>query len=99
MTYTDLAFWHDFRIRGNTRLQLSVNIDNLFDQDTATGFDTTPFRDSVPTSLVTNDVFFSGFDTEALVATRPGVRKDAQYLQPDGFLAAREVRVMAKIRC
>lgn len=98
LTYTDLAVWHDFRIRGNTRLQLSVNFDNIFDQDTATSFDTTPYRDSVPTSLVTNDVFFSGFDTEALVATRPSVRKDAQFLQPNAFLGAREVRVMAKIR-
>jgi hypothetical protein len=98
LTYADLALWHDFRIRGTTRLQLSVNVDNVFDQDTATGFDTTPYRDSVPTSLVTNDVFFRGFDTEALVATRPSVRKDAQYLQPNAFLGAREVRVMAKIR-
>ncbi len=54
--------------------------------------------DGRPTSLVTNDVFFAGFDTEALVATRPSVRKDAQYLQPNSFLGARDIRVMAKIR-
>jgi hypothetical protein len=47
---------------------------------------------------VTNDVFFAGFDTEGLVATRPAVRPDAAYLMPNAFLSARQIRVMAKFR-
>ena len=63
-----------------------------------TALDTTRYRDAVPTSLITNDVFFAGFDTEALVATRPTVRPDAAYLLPNAFLGARQFRVMAKFR-
>jgi hypothetical protein len=95
---TDLAAYHNFRLHGSMQMQFSVNVDNLFDQDTATRFDTTRYRDSIPTSLITNDVFFAGFDTETLVATRPTVRADPQYLQADQFLGARQVRVMAKFR-
>jgi hypothetical protein len=98
LVYTDLSLWHNVRLPGNTTVQLVLNVDNLFDQNTVTSLDTTRYRDSVPTSLITNDVFFAGFDTEALVATRPAVRPDAAYLQPNGFLAARQFRVMAKFR-
>jgi hypothetical protein len=95
---TDLGLWHNLRLPGNTTVQLQLNIDNLFDQDTVTGLDTTRYRDAVPTNLVTNDVFFAGFDTEGLVATRPAVRPDAAYLMPNAFLSARQIRVMAKFR-
>ena len=95
---TDLGVWHNLRLPAGTVLQLSLNVDNLFDQDTVMGLDTTRYRDSVPTNLVTNDVFFAGFDTETLVATRPTVRNDAAYLQPNSFLGARQFRVMAKFR-
>ena len=96
---TDLSVWHNLRLPGATQLQLVLNVDNLFDQNTATGFDTTRYRDSsIPTSLITNDVFFAGFDTEALAATRSTIRPDAQHLQPNAFLGARELRVMAKFR-
>ena len=95
---TDLSVWHNLPLPGSTQLQLVLNVDNLFDQDTAIGFDTTRYRDSLPTSLITNDIFFAGFDTEALAATRTTIRPDAQYLQPNAFLGARELRVMAKFR-
>ena len=95
---TDLSVWHNLRLPGSTTLQLVLNVDNLFDQDTATGFDTTRYRDSIPTSLVTNDIFFAGFDTEALAATRSTIRPDPLYLQPNAFMGAREIRVMAKFR-
>ena len=98
LVHTDLSIWHNVRLPGDTLVQLVLNIDNLFDQNTVTGLDTTRYRDSVPTSLITNDVFFAGFDTEALVATRPTVRPDAAYLQPNAFLGARQFRVMAKFR-
>ncbi len=95
---TDLAVWHNIQLPGRPFLQLVLNIDNVFDTKTATGFDTTRYRDSIPTSLISNDIFFAGFDTEALAATRSSIRPDAAYLQPNQFLGARELRVMAKFR-
>jgi hypothetical protein len=98
LTKTDLSVYHSFRLPGTMNVQLQGVIDNLFDQDTATGYFTTRYRDSIPTSLITNDVFFAGFDTEALAATRSTIRPDARYSQPNAFLGARTIRVMAKFR-
>jgi hypothetical protein len=77
----DMYLQHDFRLPGGHRLNVNLNIDNLFDQDTVTSYTTTPWRDSfsVPASIATTattpgvlsprDAYLlSGFDPNFLVS-------------------------------
>ena len=53
-----------------------VDAINLFDQDTETGYYTRPYRDGFN---LDDQVFFAGFDPEAVVAATPGFARDARY--------------------
>ena len=89
---TDLAVQHDLRLHG-TRVNVGVNVTNLFDQDTATNFNVTPYRDAINLS---NEAFFAGFDFASVVANTAGIRPDARFRQASAFLARREIRFQAK---
>jgi hypothetical protein len=89
---TDLAVQHDLRFRG-TRVNVGVNVTNLFDQDTATNYNVTPYRDALN---LTNEAFFAGFDFATAVANTAGIRPDARFRQPSTFLARREIRLSAR---
>jgi hypothetical protein len=72
----DLLIQHDFRLAGRTRLNVNLNISNLFDNDVATSIYDTPFRDRFTFSPV--ETFFNGFDpiATAIAGTQ---RPDARY--------------------
>ena len=97
MTRTDLYVQHDFRVWGTHRINVGVNIENLFDQDTVTRLFTIPYRD---TFNVTDQTFFSGtFDPVALQASAPGTyRPDARFLQADQWQQRREMRVQVRYK-
>ena len=42
----DLFLQHDFRLFGQQRFNVNLNVDNLFDQDTISSYTTTPWRDN-----------------------------------------------------
>jgi outer membrane receptor protein involved in Fe transport len=101
LSQTDVLFYHDFTFRGAMRLNLGVQVLNLFDQDTVTRVFTTRYRDGIP---VSDAQFFAGFDTAAIVQalntdniSNNNIRPDARFNRPDQFLGARSVRVQAKI--
>src|SRR5262249_53327728 len=56
---TDLLVQHDIRMAHGLRVNLNVNVTNLFDQDTARGYNVTPYRDPINLS---NEAFFAGFN-------------------------------------
>lgn len=91
-TQTDVVLQHDFRL-GSRRINANVNVTNLFDQDTATGYNTTPYRDSFN---ISDAAFFAGFDPVALKAATPSIRVDPRFRQPSAFQARRVIRFNVK---
>ncbi len=98
---TNLFVQHDVPFPGRTRLNLGLNITNLFDQDTATRLFTTRYRDAI--AGVTDAQFFQGFDSAAIVAARlatpstsDDIRPDARFTLSDQYQGARSFRVQAK---
>ena len=91
---TNLAVYHTFSLPGRTRLTLNANVINLFDQDIVTRIFTARYRDAIP---VSDAEFFSGFDAQAIAASRSTIRPDARFTQPDQFQGARSIRLQAKL--
>ena len=97
---TSLSIYHDFKLGGTKRLNVNVQIFNLFDQDTVTRYWTTRYRDPIP---VTDEQFFGGMNSAAIVSalnsdsiTSNNIRPDPRFMQPDQWQDARSFRVMAK---
>jgi hypothetical protein len=97
---TDLSIYHDFRLPGNKRISLNMQVFNLFDQDTVTRLFTTRYRDSIP---VTDPQFFAGIDSAAIVqalnsdsSTTNNIRIDPRFKMADQWQDARSFRLMAK---
>jgi hypothetical protein len=72
----DLLIQHDFKLGGHSRVNVNLNISNLFDNNVATSIWTTPFRDRFTFSPV--ETFFNGFDPIAVGAAGTQ-RPDARY--------------------
>ena len=94
-TQTDFMLQHTFRLGGSNRVNVGLNILNLFDQKIVTRRATAPYRDSFS---VSDAVFFSGnFDTRALAAASPTTfRPNATFNLPDQYQNRREMRLQLK---
>jgi outer membrane receptor protein involved in Fe transport len=92
---TDLLIQHDVRLFGDHRVNVGLNVENLFDHDIVTRNFTTQFRD---TFNVTDQAFFSGtFDPLALQAAAPNTyRPDPRYLLPDQWMDRRQLRLQVR---
>jgi len=88
----DMLLQQDFRLPGRTRVTVGLNAINVFDQKTATAFQTTPYRDQFNLS---DAIFFGGFDP-ATVATAQSFRKDERFSLANGYQDARVIRVQAR---
>ncbi|MEX1129696.1 MAG: TonB-dependent receptor, partial [Vicinamibacterales bacterium] len=64
---TDLVVQHDFRLTGNQRLQLGLNVLNLFDEENAVRVFRTQLRQGI---VVSEPEFFAGVDTRALIGAQ-----------------------------
>ena len=78
---TDLYLQHEFRLGNDTRLQLQMNVDNLFDQKTVVSRDLTPYQQGLN---LDDAVFFAGFDfveeaTKAALLIDPSHNFDGGY--------------------
>jgi hypothetical protein len=106
----DLFLQHDFRLHGH-RVNLNVNIDNLFDQDTITYYTTSPYRDTFGTpGISTNSTagtlspsdafFFRGFDVAAQAAAMrtagSTMRDQPLFMKPSSFQGRRQIRLGIK---
>jgi outer membrane receptor protein involved in Fe transport len=89
---TDILVQHDLRIAGK-RVNLGVNVNNLFDQDLTTRLFAARYRDAI--SGVNDLQFLQGFDVASLAAAR-GLRPDARFNQADQFLGSRTIRLQAR---
>ena len=104
---TNLLFGHTFRLPKNISFNAQLTVNNLFDQDTVTTFDTSPFLQgslSFPTDAARNfSTFFNGFDWEARRAAINAATPTTANLDPrygsglgTGFQSARSVRLYAR---
>ena len=84
----------DIPFPGNTRAQVSLNILNLFDQDTTLDVFRNTTRDIIP--LTSAEFLTNGFNFDQFLATHPTIRLDPRFLQPNTFQAARALRVGVK---
>jgi hypothetical protein len=87
----DLLVQHDFRVGPRARLNLNLNIANVFDNDVATSIYGLQYRSTF--TLTPIESFFGGFDPEAVAASRPSILPDARYNQRNLFLARRDIRL------
>ena len=82
---TDLLLQHEFRFMGSRALQLSLNVLNLFNQDTAVSkFSTYQKANGV---VPDEDLFYSGQQTLAQLITEQGVVQDPRFLMNNAFQA------------
>lgn len=93
-TRTDVLLQHDFRLANFGRLNVGLNVINLFDQDTVTRVFQTRYRDAV--AGVNDAEFLNGFNLAAIAQER-GLRPDPRFSLPDQFLGARTIRIQAKL--
>ena len=93
-TQTDLLLQHEVRLPGQTRMNVGLNVINLFDQDTVTRAFQARLRDQV--AGINDAQFFQGFDVAALAESR-GLRPDPRFSLADQFLGARAIRVQARL--
>ncbi len=92
---TNLFLQHDVPLSGHSRLNIGLNVTNLFDQDIVTRYFTARYRDQI--SGLTDAQFFQGFDSAALAASRSSIRPDPRFGLPDQYQGSRTFRVQAKI--
>lgn len=92
---TDLLLQHDVRLPGGHRINVGLNVENLFDHATVTRNFTTAYRD---TFNVSDQTFFSGtFDPVALQAASPAsIRPESRYLLADQWQDRRQMRLQVR---
>jgi hypothetical protein len=87
---TDLLVQHEFRFMGDRGLQVSFNVLNLFNQDTAISkFSTYHYSSGVTPNEA---AFYSGSQTLAQLITSQNIRQDPRFLQANGFQAPLQAR-------
>lgn len=100
-TRLDAQITQEFRF-GTRRLSLEANIDNVFDQKTATGwyllnlYGNQPYRDSIAGSF---DLLYQpgGYNIDQIIADYTGAKRPNPFFkQPNSYLGRREIRVAAK---
>ncbi len=98
LTQTDLQLSHEFRLGGDYGIQLSLNVRNLFDEDVMTNYWEDFLLEDIP---MTEELFFAGFDPEALIAAN-NVARDPRAGMPEeqgnnnGLQGRREMRFGVK---
>ena len=92
---TNLLLQHDVAVSDRHRINVGLNIENLFDHDTVTRMHMTAYRD---TFNVSDQAFFSGtFDPLAMQAAAPGTyRPDPRYLLADQWQDRRQIRLQLR---
>jgi hypothetical protein len=89
LSQVDLYAQHEVKLGGGRRLQLSVNVLNLFDQATPILRYPSELIDVVK---IDEAAFFRGFDADQLIASQ-GLRRDPFFLKDYGFQAPRDIRL------
>ena len=88
----DLRIQHNINLPGHARLNVGVNVTNLFDNDVATSLWDAMFRDRITLSPV--ETFFNGFDPIATAAASTSIRPDPRFY--GGVTPARNAADLSK---
>jgi hypothetical protein len=102
LSQTDLQLQHGFRI-GARQLQLTFNVLNLFNQDTAVSKFSNYHRlngvsgsSAFGANALDEDLFYSGQQTLAQLIEAQGVIKHPAFLMDNGFQAPIQARIGVK---
>ncbi len=91
---TDLLLQHSFKMGSSRALQVSLNVLNLFNQDTAVSKHST--YQKVNGVVPDETLFYTGRQTLASLITSQGVVKDPRFLMDNGFQAPLQARFGVK---
>ncbi len=91
---TDMYVQHSFRVGGDRNLQISLNVLNLLNQDTATGVHSTYQKTGTDGARINEALFYQGQQTVASVLG--AVIKDPRFLMQNAFQAPLLARVGVK---
>jgi hypothetical protein len=83
LSQTDLFVAHDIKLGGEKRVQISMNVTNLFNQKTAINKFMTELASGQGID-VNEAQFYRGFDAQALIAAQ-NLAKDPRFLQANGY--------------
>ena len=107
----DLFLQHEFKVFGQQRFNVNLNIDNLFNQDAIFNYTSTPWRDQLsvpglsgtapPGVLSPRDAYLlSGYDPAGLVsalrAAGTNVRDNSLFGKPSSYQGRRQLRFGVK---
>ena len=93
---TDLYIQHEFKVSANQRLSVSVNVLNLFNQDTATNFYATLPASGYYLDVPEYDIYnhtAPNFDT---LAQQQGMKQDPRFMKDSGWQLPRAARFGVK---
>ena len=90
---TDLYLAHDIRLPGDNRVQVSMNVLNLFDQKIAREYFNTETLQDVSVDLA--DYFAGRVDIQNAIATQD-IQRDPRFLMANVFQAPRSIRFAVK---
>ena len=91
---TDVQVQHEFGFFGDRRLQLSLNVLNLFNQDTAIGrYSTYQYSGGV---IPDEDAFYFGRQTLAQLIASQNVPRDQRFLMDNAYQAPIQARFAVK---
>jgi carboxypeptidase family protein/TonB-dependent receptor-like protein len=91
---TDLLIQHEFRLAGARRLQISLNVLNLFDQEA--GISKFSTYHAVNGVTPDEDLFYTGAQTLSSLITSEGVTVDPRFLQNNTFQPPLQARFGVK---
>lgn len=91
---TDLFVQHSFKIAGNKGLQVSLNVLNLLNQDTATGVHSTYQKTGTNGVQISEAAFYQG--TQTIASQLGTIVKDPRFLMENAFQAPILARVGVK---
>jgi len=91
---TDIYVQHEFRMGGAKRLQLSLNVLNLFNQKTATNRSIT-YNDANGVTFDEDSFYKNGVDIDALIKAQ-GIVQNPLFLKDSGYQGQLAGRVAVK---
>ena len=94
LSWSNLLVQHSVSLFGEKKLNVQLNINNLFDRDAFLNINNTPYRDTLPVSDVQ---FFAGFNGDAIKAATPSIRVDPRFKQGSTFQGRRTATILAKL--
>lgn len=95
LSQLDLLVQHQIGLGRRTRLTLSANVINLFDQATPINYWQDELYEGQTVSMPETE-FYAGFDTQQLIAEQ-GVVRDARFLMDRDYQAPRTIRLGVKL--